>query len=182
MTTWRGSCRDEPSVSAEARESRLGRARHARFRPAAGAARPHRCRRDRRGDARQCLSSPTWCCAPPPSGRARRWTGWRAIPAMRRVVFSENLSAPTRPAMSSSSAPPPTATTVLLVGHNPMMEDVATALSGDGDPNARNVLMAGFPTSALAVIRFPAGCRRPRRAKAISRPSSRRPISRPRRR
>ena len=44
---------------------------------------------------------------------------------------------------------------VLLVGHNPMMEDVAMALSGDGDANARNVLATGFPTSALAVIRFP---------------------------
>jgi phosphohistidine phosphatase len=44
---------------------------------------------------------------------------------------------------------------VLLVGHNPMMEDVAMALSGDGDAHARNVLVAGFPTSALAVIRFP---------------------------
>jgi phosphohistidine phosphatase len=43
---------------------------------------------------------------------------------------------------------------VLLVGHNPMMEDVAMALSGDGDANARVTLGAGFPTSALAVIRF----------------------------
>jgi phosphohistidine phosphatase len=43
---------------------------------------------------------------------------------------------------------------VLLVGHNPMMEDVATALSGGGDANARSTLGAGFPTSALAVIRF----------------------------
>ena len=47
------------------------------------------------------------------------------------------------------------ATQVLLIGHNPMMEDLAMALSGDGDADARNALVAGFPTSALAVIRFP---------------------------
>lgn len=44
---------------------------------------------------------------------------------------------------------------VLLVGHNPMMEDVTMALSGDGDDMAKAMLGSGFPTSALAVIRFP---------------------------
>ena len=42
----------------------------------------------------------------------------------------------------------------LVVGHNPMMEDLGFALPGDGDPNARDMLAAGFPTSGLAVIRF----------------------------
>lgn len=46
------------------------------------------------------------------------------------------------------------AESVLLVGHNPMMEDVGTALSGNGDPDARNVLSGGFPTAGLAIIRF----------------------------
>ena len=45
---------------------------------------------------------------------------------------------------------------MLLVGHNPMMEDLAMALSGDGDAHARSALLCrDFPTSALAVIRFP---------------------------
>lgn len=48
----------------------------------------------------------------------------------------------------------PDAETMLVVGHNPMMEDVAMALAGDGDEAARHVLNAGFPTSGLAVIRF----------------------------
>ena len=43
---------------------------------------------------------------------------------------------------------------VLVVGHNPMMEDLATAISGDGEPAARATLNAGFPTSGLAVIQF----------------------------
>jgi phosphohistidine phosphatase len=44
---------------------------------------------------------------------------------------------------------------VLLIGHNPMMEDLAEALSGGGEEPARHALHGGFPTSALAVIRFP---------------------------
>jgi phosphohistidine phosphatase len=44
---------------------------------------------------------------------------------------------------------------VLVIGHNPMMEDLASAISGDGDPAARATLHSGFPTSGLAVIAFP---------------------------
>jgi phosphohistidine phosphatase len=44
---------------------------------------------------------------------------------------------------------------LLLIGHNPMMEDLAAAVSGDGDPSARATLNSGFPTSGLAVIVFP---------------------------
>ena len=44
---------------------------------------------------------------------------------------------------------------VLVIGHNPMMEDLATAISGDGEASARATLSSGFPTSGLAVIAFP---------------------------
>lgn len=43
---------------------------------------------------------------------------------------------------------------LLVIGHNPMMEDLALALAEDGDDDARATLHAGFPTSGLAVIRF----------------------------
>lgn len=43
------------------------------------------------------------------------------------------------------------AETVLVVGHNPMMEDLAAALAGDGEAS---MLAAGFPTCGLAVMRF----------------------------
>jgi phosphohistidine phosphatase len=43
---------------------------------------------------------------------------------------------------------------LLLIGHNPMTEDLAMALSGDGDEAARGKLNHGFPTSGLAVVRF----------------------------
>lgn len=44
---------------------------------------------------------------------------------------------------------------ILVIGHNPMMEDLAVALSHDGVPEALEGVAAGFPTCGLAVIRFP---------------------------
>lgn len=45
---------------------------------------------------------------------------------------------------------------LLIIGHNPMTEDLTIALSGDGDEAAMGMLNHGFPTSGLAVVRFPA--------------------------
>ena len=42
----------------------------------------------------------------------------------------------------------------LVVGHNPMMEDLAMALARDGDPEAMQAVAGGFPTGGVAVIRF----------------------------
>ena len=46
---------------------------------------------------------------------------------------------------------------LLVIGHNPMMEDLAMAMAGTGDENARATLNSGFPTSGLAVLRFEVG-------------------------
>lgn len=43
---------------------------------------------------------------------------------------------------------------LLVIGHNPMMEDLTAAISGDGEEGARDILNYGFPTSGLAVVRF----------------------------
>lgn len=43
---------------------------------------------------------------------------------------------------------------VMLVGHNPMMEEVAMALAGRGDPPTHPTFISGFPTAGLAVIEF----------------------------
>ena len=43
---------------------------------------------------------------------------------------------------------------LLVIGHNPMTEDLAMAVSGDGDEAARAIMNHGFPTSGLAVVRF----------------------------
>lgn len=45
-----------------------------------------------------------------------------------------------------------TAGAIMVIGHNPMIEDLASALARDGDAEARSSLAHGFPTSALAVI------------------------------
>jgi phosphohistidine phosphatase len=44
---------------------------------------------------------------------------------------------------------------LLVIGHNPMTEDLAMAISGDGGEAERAMLNHGFPTSGLAVVRFP---------------------------
>ena len=46
------------------------------------------------------------------------------------------------------------ANSVMLVGHNPMMEEVALALAGRGDPLVHPTFASGFPTAGLAIIRF----------------------------
>jgi phosphohistidine phosphatase len=43
---------------------------------------------------------------------------------------------------------------LLVIGHNPMMEDLAMAISGGGEEAARGTMNHGFPTSGLAVVRF----------------------------
>ena len=41
---------------------------------------------------------------------------------------------------------------VLVVGHNPGLQDLAARLAGDGEPVATDQLRAKFPTGALAVL------------------------------
>lgn len=43
---------------------------------------------------------------------------------------------------------------LMLVGHNPSIEDLALALTGNGDQQSIARLEAGFPTAALATFRF----------------------------
>jgi phosphohistidine phosphatase len=48
----------------------------------------------------------------------------------------------------------PADTPVLMVGHNPAMEDLAGLLAGTGDGAAMDAMRRKFPTSSLAVIDF----------------------------
>ena len=43
---------------------------------------------------------------------------------------------------------------VMLVGHNPGIEDLAAELIGDGDPEARAALAAKYPTGGFATLAF----------------------------
>ena len=46
---------------------------------------------------------------------------------------------------------------IMVIGHNPMIEDAALALSVDGDPASISALRDGFPTAGIAVIRLDDG-------------------------
>ncbi|MCF6368878.1 SixA phosphatase family protein [Rhizobium halophilum] len=48
------------------------------------------------------------------------------------------------------------ADTVVIVGHNPGLQEVALLLVGDGKASARAAMAEKYPTGALAVIDFPA--------------------------
>ncbi|TFF27444.1 histidine phosphatase family protein [Jiella endophytica] len=41
---------------------------------------------------------------------------------------------------------------LLVVGHNPMIEDFARSLAGKGETAALDAIAEGFPTSALAIV------------------------------
>ena len=47
------------------------------------------------------------------------------------------------------------AASIMVVGHNPMMEDLCSALARKGTPTALASVARGFPTCGLAVISFP---------------------------
>ena len=44
---------------------------------------------------------------------------------------------------------------VMVIGHNPGLEDLAFDLAGDGDASALTQLRLKFPTAALATLEFP---------------------------
>lgn len=72
-----------------------------------------------------------------------------------RVLFTDGLYSTDASGYVDIVREAPVAESLLLVGHNPMMEDVAFALAGDGEEEAKSSMASGFPTSGLAVIRFP---------------------------
>jgi phosphohistidine phosphatase len=43
---------------------------------------------------------------------------------------------------------------LMLVGHNPMIEDLVLALTTSSDPLAEQIQRSGFPTAGMAVIEF----------------------------
>ncbi len=74
-----------------------------------------------------------------------------------RVVFNERLYSEDAAFYLDLARSNAAGGSILVVGHNPMMEDLATALSGHGEPTALATLGLGFPTAGLAVIGFAAG-------------------------
>lgn len=79
------------------------------------------------------------------------------LKATSAVTFSDSLYlAPWKTILKSARSLPDAAETVMIVGHNPGLEDCTAALlrqNADEDERERRAEMAGkFPTGALAVI------------------------------
>ncbi|MEW2621003.1 histidine phosphatase family protein [Streptomyces sp. NPDC048106] len=80
------------------------------------------------------LASAEWGTPPPVRYEPRLYTA--DVPALLDVVRET----------------PPAVETLLLVGHNPGLEDLVLALAGDGLDDTLDRLRAKFPTSAVAVL------------------------------
>ena len=72
----------------------------------------------------------------------------------KAVRYEQNLYATDAPGYLEIAAATESDGDVMLVGHNPMLEDAALALAHDGDENALDALHMGFRTAALAIFRF----------------------------
>ncbi|GAB4348751.1 MAG: histidine phosphatase family protein [Oricola sp.] len=77
-----------------------------------------------------------------------------ALHLENRTTYEQNLYATDAPGYLEIAAATDLDGDVMLIGHNPMLEDAALALSRDGDEEALEALHMGFRTAGLAIIRF----------------------------
>lgn len=75
-------------------------------------------------------------------------------PADVDVVFDDRLYAATPPVILSMVRTQQDAGTLLVIGHNPGLQETAELLIAAGDVELRERLHEKFPTAALAVIDF----------------------------
>ncbi|MBO0902109.1 SixA phosphatase family protein [Jiella sonneratiae] len=72
------------------------------------------------------------------------------------IDYSDDLYALGAEAYFAAAArAPANVSALLIVGHNPMVEEFTAQLAGDGDEAARAALAGGFPTCALAIVGLP---------------------------
>jgi phosphohistidine phosphatase len=96
-----------------------------------------------------------------PAARAKEtWeTAWEAmqdrVPAPQVEFLPELYGAdPAQILQTIHSAVATDPKRLMVVGHNPGMHELALALSGSGDPAARQALADNLPTTGLAVFEF----------------------------
>lgn len=76
-------------------------------------------------------------------------------PPPREVQFEDDLYlAPSGRLLERLRRLPADCRSVMLVGHNPSLQNLAVALSGTGPPDKMRDLGAKFPTCALAILTF----------------------------
>jgi len=76
------------------------------------------------------------------------------LPAIADRFVDEIYEAPASTLLQVIHTVEPSFETIMLVGHNPGMEDLAQELIGEGDEAGRAAMREKFPTAALAVIDF----------------------------
>jgi len=98
------------------------------------------------------------CTLCSPARRTRdTWTGLSAAwPGAHEPDFDARLYAATRHAIVSIVCEAHRPRTVLVIGHNPGLQEAAESLIASGDVALRERLREKFPTAALAVIDFAA--------------------------
>lgn len=91
-----------------------------------------------------------------PARRTREtWEPVRvALNASEATFVREIYEAPDSALLAVIRTTPPAAAYLLMIGHNPGLQDLALRLVGSGLPSMRGQLAAGFPTGGLAVIDF----------------------------
>lgn len=77
-----------------------------------------------------------------------------ALGASDATFVPEIYEAPDSALLTVIRKTPEAARSLLMIGHNPGLQDLSLRLVGSGSRSARNRLAAGFPTGALAVIDF----------------------------
>jgi phosphohistidine phosphatase len=91
-----------------------------------------------------------------PSLRTRQT--WEAVQVAFRGPAPEIVpsiyEAPESALLAVVRSTPDTAESVLMIGHNPGLQELALRLTGAGDKTGRRRLSAEFPTAAIAVIDF----------------------------
>jgi phosphohistidine phosphatase len=81
--------------------------------------------------------------------------GVKAFDRPPRAIFDDRLyEAPAQNVLKVVRETPPEVGTLLIVGHNPGLQELAVQLVAAGDVDARQRLKEDFPTAALAVISF----------------------------
>lgn len=88
------------------------------------------------------------------AARARQTFVATSLAQPFRLIETETLYSSGTEGYLAAIRDTPDASSVMLVGHNPTMEDLALGLCGHGDPALLNRLQHGFPTCGLAVIDF----------------------------
>ncbi|MEN0001823.1 MAG: histidine phosphatase family protein, partial [Pseudomonadota bacterium] len=70
------------------------------------------------------------------------------------IEFERDLYATDAPGYLEIASASKSGGDIMLIGHNPMMEDLAYGLSKDGDQAALDAMNMGFRTCGLAIVRF----------------------------